>query len=112
MLISNWNYFNFFDPRFKSTDLSVQEKKRKTNFQDGVHGGQLGLQIGKIFSLFCSKRYSSASYLVSSQLALRFRRRIKLDFQDSSHGSDLGFPIRTSFAIFHLQVTPMLPTTF
>ena len=50
MLISDWNYFNFFDPRFKSTDLSVQEKKRKTNFQDGVNGGQLGLQIGKIFS--------------------------------------------------------------
>ena len=50
MLISDWNYFNVFDPRFKSTDLSVQEKKRKTNFQDGVHGGQLGLQIGKIFS--------------------------------------------------------------
>ena len=50
MLISDWNYFYFFDPRFKSTDLSVQEKKRKTNFQDGVHGGQLGLQIEKIFS--------------------------------------------------------------
>ena len=29
MLISDWNYFYFFDPRFKSTDLSVQEKKRK-----------------------------------------------------------------------------------
>ena len=101
-----------FLPRFKSTDLSVQEKKRKTDVQDGVHGSQLGLQIEKIFSYFCSTRYSSASYLVLSQLALRFRRRSKLDFQGSSHGSHLGFPIRTSFAIFHLQVAPMLPTKF
>ena len=32
-----------------------------------------------------------------------------MDFQDGGH---LGFPIGTILAIFHLQVTPMLPSKF
>ena len=33
---------------------SVQEKKRKIDFQDGPHGGHLGFPIGNDFSYFCS----------------------------------------------------------
>ena len=36
----------------KSTGLSVQEKKRKIDFQDGCHGGHLGYRIGKILAFF------------------------------------------------------------
>ena len=32
--------------------LSVQEKKRKIDFQDGRHGGHLGFQIGTILAIF------------------------------------------------------------
>ena len=32
--------------------LSIQEKKRKIDFQDGCHGGHLGFLIGTIFAIF------------------------------------------------------------
>ena len=32
--------------------LSVQEKKQKTDFQDGHHGGLLGFPIGMILAIF------------------------------------------------------------
>ena len=32
--------------------LSVQEKKRKIDFQDGGHGGHLGFPIGMILAIF------------------------------------------------------------
>ena len=32
--------------------LSVQEKKRKIDFQDGRHGGHLGFLIGTILATF------------------------------------------------------------
>ena len=35
-----------------STGLSVQEKRRKIDFQDGRHGGHLGYPIGKILAIF------------------------------------------------------------
>ena len=38
--------------------------------------------------------------------------RFKTDFQDGRHSLNMGFPIATIWAIFHLQVTPMLPTKF
>ena len=42
-----------FLPSFKTIDLSVQEKKRKIDFQDGCHGRHLGFQIRTIsFFLF------------------------------------------------------------
>ena len=34
------------------TGLSVQEKKRKIDFQDGCHGGHLGFPIGTILAIF------------------------------------------------------------
>ena len=36
---------------FKSTGFSVQEKKRKKDFQDGHHGGQLGFRIATILAI-------------------------------------------------------------
>ena len=41
-----------FLPSFESTGLSVQEKKRKINFQDGCHGGHFGFPIGTILAIF------------------------------------------------------------
>ena len=40
-----------FLARLESIGLSVQEKKRKTDFQDSCHGGQLGFPIGAILFL-------------------------------------------------------------
>ena len=36
---------------FKSIGLSVQEKKRKIDFQDGAHGGHLGFLILMILAI-------------------------------------------------------------
>ena len=39
-------------------------------------------------------------------------KKSKIDFQNGGHGGHLGFPIGPILAIFDLQVTPMIPTTF
>ena len=49
---------------------------------------------------------ADTSYQVSSQLALRLRRRRKIDFQNGDH---LGFLIGTIFAIFNLKDTLIQP---
>ena len=36
----------------ESISLSIQEKKRKIDFQDGGHGGHLGFPIGMILAIF------------------------------------------------------------
>ena len=41
-----------FLPGFESTGLSVQEKKRKIDFQDGCHGAHPGFTIGMILAIF------------------------------------------------------------
>ena len=41
-----------FLPSFESNGLSVQEKKRTIDFQDGCHGGHLGFLIGMILAIF------------------------------------------------------------
>ena len=58
---------------FESMALSVQEKKFKTDFQDGHHGHNLGFRND--LSYFSSTSHPDASYKVSSQLAFQFRRR-------------------------------------
>ena len=58
-----------FLPNFESTGISVQEKKRKIDFQDGRH---LGFSDRNDFSYFWSTSYPDASYQFSSQLALWF----------------------------------------
>ena len=59
--ISHWHNFSYFFiyksprcflPSLESTGLSVQEKKRKIDFQDGCHGGHLGFPIGTILAIY------------------------------------------------------------
>ena len=101
-----------FLPIFESIGLSVQEKKRKTEFQEATMTAILDFRSER-FSYFWSISHPNASYQVSSQLAFRFRRRSeKKDFQGGRHGGHFGFPIGTISAIFDLQVTPMLPAEF
>ena len=38
--------------KFKSIGLSVQEEKRKIDFQAGGHGGHLGFLTGTILAIF------------------------------------------------------------
>ena len=102
-----------FLPSFESVGLSVQEKKRKTDFQDGHHDGHLRFPIETILAIFDPQITLMISYQVSSHLAFRFRRRReKIDFQDGHHDGHLGFPIEIILAFFDVQVTPMLPTKF
>ena len=41
-----------FLPSFESTGFSVQEKKRKIDFQDGCHGAHPVFTIGMILAIF------------------------------------------------------------
>ena len=98
---------------FKSIGLSVQEKKRKIDFQDGHHGGHVGFLIRMILAIFYSTSHPDASNQVSDQLAFLVQeKKGKIDFQDGCHGGQLRFPIGMILAIFDLQVTPLLPSKF
>ena len=56
---------------FESVALSVQEKKFKTDFQDGYHDNNLHNDL----SYFLSTSHLDAYYQVSSQMDFQFRRR-------------------------------------
>ena len=90
----------------ESIGLSVQEKKRKIDFQDGGH---LGFPIGTILAIF---DLQVTLMLPSESTGLSVKEKRKIDFQDGGHGGHLGFPIDTILAIFDLQVTLMLPSKF
>ena len=91
----------------ESTGLSVKEKKRKIDFQDGGH---LGFPIGTILAIFDLQvtLMVPSKFVESISLSVQEKKR-KIDFQDGGH---LGFPIGTILAIFDLQVTPLLPTKY
>ena len=98
--------------KFRVNGLSVQEKKRKTDFQDDRH---LGFLIKMILAI--SDLHPVASYQFSSQLALWIRKRSKKkkkkkEFQDGHHDSYFGFLIGKILSVFDQHVTPMLPTKF
>ena len=96
----------------ESIGLSVQEKKRKIDFQDGGHCGHLGSPIGTILASFdLQVTPMLPSKFGGNWLSVQEKKR-KIDFQDGGHGSHLGFPIGTILAIFNLQVPPMLPSKF
>ena len=61
-------------PSFESIGLSVQEKMRKINCQDGGHGSHLGFSTGTILAIFDLQVTPYASYQVSRQLAQVCRR--------------------------------------
>ena len=81
---------------FKSIGVSVQEKKRKVDFQDGCHGGHLGFLIGTILATF----------------DLQVNPMLHTEFQVNWPFGSGGEAIGTILAIFYLQLTPMLPTKF
>ena len=80
---------------FKSISL-VQEKKVKTEFQDGRHSRNLRFPIATIelFSIYKSPQ-SFLSSFESIGLSVQKKKR-KIDFQDGRH---LGFPIRMILTI-------------
>ena len=91
----------------ESIGLSVQEKNRKIDFQDGGH---LGFPIGTILAIF----YLQVTPMLPSKFGVNWPfgsgKKRKMNFQDGGHGGHLGFPIGTILAIFSLQVAPILPT--
>ena len=56
--------------------LSVQDKKRKINFQDGSHGNHRGFPIRMILAILIYP-HSNASYQVSRQSLFGFKRSEK-----------------------------------
>ena len=96
----------------ESIGFSVQEKKRKIDFQDGCHGGQLGFPIGRILAIFDLQ----VTLMLPSKFGINWPsgsgEEAKIDFQDGGHGGHLGLLIGTILAIFDLQVTLMLPSKF
>ena len=67
--------------------LSVQEKKQKTDFQDGDNGGHPGFHIGTIFAIF----------YVQVTLMLPTKFQVNSPFGSTE---DLGFPIGRIFFIY------------
>ena len=93
----------------ESIGLSVQEKKRKIDFQDGDHGDHLGFPIGRILANF----ELQATPMLPTKFGLSVQeKKRKIDFQIGGDGGHLGFLIETNFATFDLQVTPVLPTKY
>ena len=76
-----------FLPSFESIGLSVQEKKRKIDFQDGR---PLGFLIGMILAIFYLKVIPMLPTNFKSIGPLVQEKTEKKVFQD---GGDFGFPI-------------------
>ena len=76
-----------------STDLSVQQKKRKVNFQDGGHGGHLGFPIGTVLTNF----YLQITPMLPTKFQINWLfgsgEEVKNRFQDGGHVGHLGFLI-------------------
>ena len=81
---------------FESVVLSVQEKKFKTDFQDGHHGRNLGFSIANlVFFIYKSPQCFLPSF-ESIGLSVQ-KKKGKIDFQDGRH---LGFLTGRISAIF------------
>ena len=87
---------SIFPINFESIALSVQEKKFKTDFQDGRHDHNLGFPIANlVFFIYKSPRcflpsFESVGFSVQ-------KKKGTIDFQEGRH---LGFLIGTILAIF------------
>ena len=97
---------------FELIGLSVQEKKRKIDFQDGCHGGHLGFPISMILASFDLQVTPMLHSKFGVNWPFSSGEGTKNRFSRWPHGGHLGFPISTILAIFELQVTPMLPSKF
>ena len=74
--------------------------KGKIDFQDGCHGGHLGLSIGTILTIFD----------LQNALILATKFQVNWHLGTKEEAQPYNFPIGTIFAIFYLQVTPILLT--
>ena len=86
--------FRCFLQSFKLIGLSVQEKKRKKDFQDGHHGSYLGFLIGRILAIFDLQ----VTLLLPAKFQVNWpnssgEKVKKIDFQNGSHDCYLGFLI-------------------
>ena len=105
---SSW----YFLPSFESIGLSVQEKKRKIDFQNSGNGGHLWFLIGTIFVFFYTQ--------VTLMLPIKFKiswpfssgEEAKNRFSRWQPWRPCWFRIGKISAIFELQVTLMLSLTF
>ena len=92
--------------------LSIQEKKRKIDFQDGNCGGHLVFSIRMILAIF----YLQLTSMILTKFQVNWPfgsgEEGQNRFQNGCHGGHLGFLIGMIFAIFDLPVTPILPTKF
>ena len=96
---NNFTFFFFliyklpqcFLPSFESAGLSVQEKKRKIDFQDGGNGGHLGFSIGTILAIFDLKITLMLPTKFRVNWPFSSREEVKIGFQDGSHGRHVGF---------------------
>ena len=82
---------------FVSIALLVQEKKFKTDFQDGCQSRNLGFPITTIWAIFDLQVTQMLLTNFESIGLLVQKKKGKIDFQDGRH---LGFPIGTILAIF------------
>ena len=88
-LKSSW----YFISSFESTGLSVQENKRKIDFQDGGHGSHLGFPIGKILSIF--------DLLVTPMLPTKFYVSCPFGSGDVKNRFSRWWPYIAAIADFH-----------
>ena len=90
----------------ESTGLSVQEKKRKIDFQDGGH---LGFPIGTILATFDLQ----VTLMVPSKFGVNWPLGSGEEAKNRfSRWRPSWISDRTILAVFDLQVTPMLPTKY
>ena len=75
--------------KFKSMGLSIQEKKFKTNFQDGNCDRHLVFPIGTNLAIF------------DQQVTLMILTKFQVNWP-LGHGGHFGFPVGTILAIFDL----------
>ena len=88
-----------------SIGLSVQEKKRKINFQDSSHGSHLGFLTGTILAIFnLQVTLMFPTKIQDSWLSVQEKR--KINFKDGGHYGHLGFPISTILPFFDLHMSP------
>ena len=107
-----WSTSHHNDSYQVSIGISVQEEKRKIDFQDCGHGGHFGFLIGTIFAIFDLQ--VTWCFLPSFKLTglLVQKKKRKIDFTDCGHGSHLGFLIGTILAIFYLKSPWCFPSGF
>ena len=75
-----------------SISLSVQEKKRKKDFQDGGH---LGFPIGRTLAMFDLQVTPMRPTMFGVNWLFGSGQGAKIDFQDGGHGGHLGIWIGT-----------------